>query len=162
MAGEYHNDDVGRAEFSKSLSLFQEAQGEVLALEMVETNNQKILDNYSSFSIDSDKKLYDYLVRRWGYNTDSYMQMISKARSLNLELLAVDLPDHLRPPEVMLSPVPPGPSLVRMARELHMAGVLCNNHKKTVLLIGATHIREEFLPSDLKKHCSLSPYTYRL
>jgi uncharacterized iron-regulated protein len=162
LAGESHLDDDIRREFTNDLELFQALGGEVLALEMVETNHQKELDDYSENLPESTENLWAYLDRRWQYNTDSYMAMIERARELGLSLLAIDLPKAQRPKEVALLPVPPDSSLVRAAREAHMAEILCANKKKAVLLIGAIHIQDRFLPEALFRECYSFPYSFKL
>jgi len=162
LAGENHKQDQIRAEFSKDLEIFVTKGGKVLALEMVESKYQYLLNEYLDDAPESEVELYKYLKRRWGYNTSSYMDMIKKAKSLGLDLLAVDLPKEFWPKEVMLYPVPPDMSLVRAAREAHMAKVLCKEFRKTVLIIGSFHILERFLPSALKKECFKMSYSFRL
>ena len=106
---------------------FLNTGGEVLALEMIESNQQELLDNYLISKNHSTKELADYLAKRWGYNTTSYMSLIEHAKKLGLDLMAVDLPVELRPSEIAIFPVPPSISLVRAARESHMAKILCKN-----------------------------------
>jgi uncharacterized iron-regulated protein len=162
LAGETHTHDQTRAQFSEDLSIFVSKGGKVLALEMVETNEQELLNSYNKFEEDSDDKLYNYLKQRWGYNTDSYMAMIEQARDLGLDLLAVDLPVELKPQEVQLYPVPPDVSLVRAAREAHMAKVLCKEFRKTVLIIGSFHVLDRFLPKALRNECFKPSYSFKL
>lgn len=162
LAGETHTHDQLRAEFSEDLEIFANNGGEVLALEMVETIYQDLLERYLEDKKNSEQDLYDYLKYRWGYNTDSYMKMITRAKELGLDLLAVDLPKAQRPQEVLIFPVPPDVSLVRAAREAHMAKVLCQEERKTVLIIGSFHILERFLPAALKKECFKKSYQFKL
>lgn len=162
LAGETHTHDAKRSEFTEDLKVFIAKGGKVLALEMVETNEQELLNSYSDYEEGSDNRLYNYLRDRWGYNTDSYMDMISEARDLGLDLLAVDLPVELKPDEVQLYPVPPDISLVRAAREAHMAKVLCKEFRKTVLIIGSFHILDRFLPKALKKQCFKPSYSFKI
>ncbi|OIQ16066.1 MAG: hypothetical protein BM556_15510 [Bacteriovorax sp. MedPE-SWde] len=162
LAGETHIHDDIRAEFSEDLQIFEANGGEVLALEMVETNEQQTLNNYLDRRERSEEILYEYLKERWGYNTNSYMEMISKARELGLDLLAVDLPVELKPEEVTVYPVIPDISLVRAAREAHMAKVLCKEDRKTTLIIGSFHILKRFLPAAIKLECFKPSYSFKL
>lgn len=162
LAGETHTHDQTRAQFSEDLSVFVSKGGKVLALEMVETNEQNLLNSYSKFEEESEEQLYNYLKERWGYNTDSYMAMIEQAREIGLDLLAVDLPVELKPQEIQLYPVPPDVSLVRAAREAHMAKILCKEYRKTVLIIGSFHVLDRFLPKALREECFKPSYSFKL
>jgi len=157
LVGENHLQDSNRSEFARELELFESLGGEVLSLEMVESSKQVLLDNYLLRLDNSELKLYDYLKKRWGYNTESYMSLIEEARKVGLILTAIDLPKNLWPKEVRLYPVPPSVSLVRAAREKHMSKVLCDlGEKKSVTIIGSFHTHKEFLPSAISKECSRS------
>jgi uncharacterized iron-regulated protein len=162
LAGETHIYDDVRSEFTEDLVIFKKSGGVTLALEMIESDKQHLLENYLLEKEESELKLFHYLDVRWGYNTESYMDMIEKARELNLKLLAVDLPKPLWPRETGLMPVPPDTSLIRAAREAHMAKVLCGNYNKTVLLIGSFHTLDHFLPKALREECFKPSYSFKL
>ena len=163
FAGESHKDDRARDLFKDSLLSFKSSGGDTLGLEMVESYKQFLLDDYLAYREGSSEALSEYLRVRWQYNTSSYMELISKARDLGLELLAIDLDRRLNPRETELFPVPPDTSKVRIAREAHMAKVLCEfRFKKIIILIGSFHSKKRFLPKGLKSECYAESATFFL
>jgi uncharacterized iron-regulated protein len=156
LIGESHLDDKSRKELSNSLIHFKNNGGEVLGLEMVESSKQFLLDNYEENFDGSTTELANYLEKRWQYNTSSYMELIESARSAGLRLLSIDLDREKWPEETTIFPVIPDISKVRIAREAHMAKVLCENKElKTIVIIGRFHTLERFLPKQLKTECEL-------
>ncbi|WP_417334800.1 ChaN family lipoprotein [Halobacteriovorax marinus] len=154
LAGERHTNDQARDIFSESLEDFKRRGGDTLGLEMVESHKQFLLDNFLQKRENSEYELYEYLRVRWQYNTESYMKLITRARSLDLKLLAIDLDKRKRPAETALYPVPPEISKVRAAREAHMAKVLCQaEFQKIVIIIGSFRALDKFLPTALRKEC---------
>ncbi|WP_127716178.1 ChaN family lipoprotein [Halobacteriovorax sp. HLS] len=156
LIGESHKDDVSRQKVRESLSAFKEAGGEILALEMIESHKQYLLDNFEANLDGSQSMLSEYLTKRWQYNTESYMQLISEARRLDLRLIAIDLDKTQWPRETTVYPVIPDISKVRAAREAHMSEVLCEYKEvKTIVLIGSFHTYKRFLPSALESSCAM-------
>lgn len=156
LMGESHIDDSSRAELSKALIHFKNNGGEVLALEMIESSKQYLLDNFEESFDGSTTELANYLDIRWQYNTSSYMLLIEEARKVGLRLQSIDLSRKLWPAETTVYPVIPDISKVRIAREAHMAKVLCETKElKTIVIIGKFHTLDRFLPKGLKEECNL-------
>ncbi|GEM_PF-5412898 len=163
FTGESHRDDTNRAKLAASLSVFKAMGGDTLGLEMIESHKQYLLDNYLNYIENSDLELSTYLTKRWQYNTKSYMRLISTARELELNLLAIDLDKSKWPKETEVFPVPPDISKVREAREEHMAKILCDsNYQRIVVLIGSFHSLKKFLPTQIENECSLNSSTFKL
>lgn len=163
FTGENHKDDISRDKLTASLSFFKATGGDTLALEMIESHKQYLLDNFLDFKDNSRLELSSYLTQRWQYNTTSYMKLITRARELGIRLLAIDLDKRVWPSETALFPVPPDSSKVRAAREEHMAKVLCAaTYQRVVILIGSFHAKKRFLPSKIVDECSLRSSTLTL
>jgi len=163
LFGESHIDDDSRDLLADSLVIYKVNGGINLALEMIESNHQYLLDNYSNDLEGSTEALEEYLDVRWQYNTSSYMYLIGQARDLKLNLLAIDLSKKLWPVETTVFPVIPDVSKVRAAREAHMAKVLCDQKFiKTIVLIGSFHTFKRFLPKALVEECSVISESYHL
>ena len=156
LIGESHLDDTSRSQLAKSLIHFKNNGGEVLAFEMIESSEQYLLDNYEENFEGSTTELANYLDVRWRYNTRSYMVLFDEARKAGLRLLSIDLSKKLWPAETTIYPVIPDISNVRIAREAHMAKVLCETKElKTIVIIGKFHTLDRFLPKGLKEECNL-------
>ena len=154
LIGESHLDDDSRSKFSDSLHIFKNHGGEILALEMIESHKQYLLDNYSEGFEGSEKELYDYLEERWQYNTHSYLKLIREAKISGLRIIAIDLDNTTWPAETTVFPVIPDISKVRAAREAHMAKILCDHKEfKTAVIIGRFHTVKRFLPKQLVREC---------
>ena len=156
LIGESHKDDHSREKVSNSLAFFKKSGGEILALEMIESHKQYLLDNFEANLDGSLSELSEYLTKRWKYNTKSYMQLISEARRLDLRMIAIDLEKAKWPNETTVFPVIPDISKVRAAREAHMSSVLCEYKEvKTIVLIGSFHTYKRFLPAALALKCGM-------
>ncbi len=154
FAGEKHSDDRARDIFKESLFEFRNSGGDTLGLEMIEGQKQYLLDDFLLHKDHSLENLSDYLSVRWKYNTASYIELLSEARELGLRLMALDLDKAKWPTETALFPVHPKISKVGVAREAHMAKVLCMyDFKRIIILIGSFHARNEYLPAGLKNEC---------
>lgn len=161
FAGENHTFDKARGIFKDSLLDFRNSGGDTLGLEMIESHKQYLLDNFLKDKDNSRQDLAHYLTVRWQYNTASYMEMITKAKELGLSLLAIDLNKERWPKETGLFPVIPDISKVRIAREAHMSKILCSHHfNKIIVIIGAFHAKERFLPKGLLDECYASSKSY--
>lgn len=156
LAGERHINDSARDKFKESLEDFKASGGDSLGLEMIESHKQHLLNRFMSFEEGSEIDLFNYLEYRWQYNSSNYMELFSKARSLGLKLLAIDLDKRLWPRETGLFPVAPDVSKVRAAREEHMAKLLCEaQYSKIIIIIGSFHAKKRFLPKALMEECYL-------
>lgn len=156
LFGESHKDDDSRDQLADSLVIYKVNGGINLALEMIESTHQYLLDNYTNETAGSTEALEEYLDIRWQYNTASYMYLISQARDLKLNLLAIDLSKKLWPAETTIFPVIPDISKVRAAREAHMAKVLCKQKLvRTIVLIGKFHTLKRFLPKAIVEECQV-------
>ncbi|OUR96942.1 hypothetical protein A9Q84_11440 [Halobacteriovorax marinus] len=156
-------DDESRETLADTLVIYKVNGGVNLALEMIESNHQYLLDNFSKELAGSTADLIEYLDIRWGYNTSSYMYLIEQARTLKLKLLAIDLSKNLWPAETTIFPVLPDISKVRAAREAHMAKILCvQKDIKTLVLVGSFHSKKRFLPKALRAECELESESFSL
>ncbi len=161
FAGESHINDRARDIFSDSLQSFKDSGGDTLGLEMVESHKQYLLDNFLEERENSEFELYEYLRVRWQYNTKNYMKLITRAKSLELKLLAIDLDKRKWPAETALYPVPPDISKIRVARETHMAKLLCRaDFQRIIVIIGSFHSLKEYLPSGLRNECYADSATF--
>ena len=96
--GETHNMIGSRIEAVIALDEFYKLGFTHLGIEMLDTSMQKILDKYCVDGTGREE-IYSHLDRnfRWIVSSaDEYMQIIDKAKSLGMKIIALDLPSEQR------------------------------------------------------------------
>lgn len=137
--GERHTEVESRSFLIERLKLMAREGVDTLALEMFNSNAQELLDDYLKDLVElSEVKVT--LKEHWNYPSKSYIELIEKAKSLGLHILALDD----RPSVNGLSF-----SKALKTRDRHMAKKLIEHFKnrpnsKVVALTGRLHAYRTF------------------
>lgn len=136
--GERHTQTENRDFLVQRLELLALEGFDTLALEMLNSSAQKQVDQYLAGQL-TQEELKKIFASHWNYPSSSYLQLLSHAKNLNLNIIALDnRPDRAGDMS---------DDLIR--RDQHMAKVLTqyfqnNPQSKVVALTGRLHAYKSF------------------
>lgn len=136
--GERHTQVESRDFLVQRLELLAREGFDTLAIEMLNSSAQKQLDQYLAGQL-TQEELKKVFATHWNYPSKSYLQLLSQAKNLNMNIIALD----------NRSEVSGDMSRELIRRDRHMAKVLTqhlkmNPQSKVVALTGRLHAYRSF------------------
>lgn len=156
--GETHPNIHVRPALARALPQLAMAGVTHLGIEMLTAKNQRILDDFSARTSGSDKELLEALRNEWGWDINSYFDMLVVARELGLRLVALDLN---RSPGKESNPQSDRQRDIAMANRI--SEVLDSMPTaKIVVLAGSEHARRDRQPAILAQFYGIASVSYNI